>query len=111
MARILRGEIRWASLDPVIGREQRGIRPVLVLSHDVFNARSETVIAMVLTSKEPQVGFPLAFELSNHGLRRRSWVKTGQIRTLSLDRLGRKLGRASNEDVQHAINGLNEIIE
>ena len=44
MARILRGEIRWANLNPVRGREQSGNRPVLILSHDVFNERSGTVI-------------------------------------------------------------------
>ena len=46
MARILRGEIRWADLNPVRGREQAGLRPVLILSHDVFNERSGTVIAL-----------------------------------------------------------------
>lgn len=59
MARILRGEIRWADLDPVRGHEQAGHRPVLVLSHDVFNERSGTVIAVAVTSQEPRAGFPL----------------------------------------------------
>ena len=53
MARILRGEIYWADLDPAQGREQSGKRPVLIVSHDVFNERSGTVIAMALTS-QPQ---------------------------------------------------------
>ncbi|HXV82531.1 MAG TPA: type II toxin-antitoxin system PemK/MazF family toxin, partial [Candidatus Binatia bacterium] len=51
MARILRGEIRWADLNPVRGREQAGQRPVLILSQDVFNERSGTVIAVALTSQ------------------------------------------------------------
>jgi mRNA interferase MazF len=51
MARILRGEIRWADLSPGQGREQTGRRPVLILSHDVFNERSGTVIAMAVTSR------------------------------------------------------------
>ena len=51
MARILRGEIRWADLNPVRGHEQAGERPVLVLSHNVFNERSGTVIAVALTSR------------------------------------------------------------
>ena len=51
MARILRGEIRWADLNPVRGREQGGTRPVIILSQDVFNERSGTVIAMVITSQ------------------------------------------------------------
>jgi MFS family permease len=58
VARILRGDIRWADLNPVRGHEQAGMRPVLVLSHDVFNERSGTVIAMAMTSQEPRAGFP-----------------------------------------------------
>lgn len=52
MARILRGDIYWANLDPTRGHEQSGLRPVLVLSQDVFNDRSGTVIAVALTSQE-----------------------------------------------------------
>lgn len=51
MARVLRGEVRWAELDPTRGHEQAGRRPVLVLSQDVFNQRSGTVIAVALTSQ------------------------------------------------------------
>lgn len=75
MARILRGEIRWADLDPVRGREQAGARPVLVLSHDVFNERSGTVIAVALTSRPQRAGFPLTLELEVRGLPKKSWVK------------------------------------
>jgi mRNA interferase MazF len=82
LARILRGEIRWADLNPVRGREQAGLRPVLVLSHDVFNERSGTVIALALTSQEPRAGFPLTMESSARGLPKRSWIKISQIRTL-----------------------------
>ena len=53
MARILRGEIRWADLNPVRGHEQAGRHPVLIPNHDVFNERSGTVIAVALTSHEP----------------------------------------------------------
>ena len=62
MARILRGEIRWADLNPTRGREQAGQRPVLILSQDVFNERSGTVIAMALTSRRfiPLFGISLA---------------------------------------------------
>ena len=63
MARILRGEIRWADLNPVRGREQAGQRPVLILSHDVFNERSGTVIGVAMTSQEPRAGFPLTLWL------------------------------------------------
>ena len=57
MARILRGEIRWADLNPVRGSEPSGVRPVLVVSEDVFNERSGTVIAMAITSQPQRAGF------------------------------------------------------
>lgn len=110
MARILRGEIRWAHLNPVRGREQAGLRPVLVLSHDVFNDRSGTVIAIALTSQEPRAGFPLTLESNAPGLPKRSWVRISQIRTLSVERIGRRLARASDEEVDLVVEGLNEII-
>ena len=110
MARILRGEIRWAELDPVKGHEQTGRRPVLVLSHDVFNERSGTVIAMALTSQPQRAGFPLSFELNLRELPKRSWVKISQIRTLSVQRLGGRLSRVPPEVLDQVIEGLNEII-
>lgn len=73
MARILRGEVRWAELNPVKGNEQAGLRPVVILSQDIFNERSGTVIAMAITSQPQRAGFPLTFELesqtflSDHG--------------------------------------------
>ena len=85
MARILRGDIRWADLNPVRGRAQAGQRPVLVLSHDVFNERSGTVIAVAMTSQEPRAGFPLTLESRAAGLPKRSWIKISQIRTLSVE--------------------------
>ncbi len=110
MARVLRGEIYWAELNPAVGREQAGLRPVLVLSHEVFNRRSQTVIAMALTSQEPTAGFPLSLELAAARLPKRSWVKIGQIRTLSIDRLKQRLGVASAEELSQLIEGLVEII-
>ena len=110
MARILRGEIRWADLNPVRGREQAGLRPVLVLSHDVFNERSGTVIAVALTSQSPRAGFPLTLELRAAKLPKRSWVKISQIRTLAAERIGARLGRASPEEIAQVVEGLDEII-
>ena len=110
MARVLRGEIRWADLNPVRGREQAGLRPILVLSHDVFNERSGTVIAVALTSQAPRAGFPLTLESNAPGLPKRSWVKTSQIRTLAVERIGRRLAHASVEEVNRVVEGLNEII-
>ena len=110
MARILRGEIRWADLNPVRGREQAGLRPVLILSHDVFNERSGTVIAVALTSQAQSAGFPLTLELQSSRLPKKSWVKISQIRTLSVERVGAKLGVAQSEELAQVIEGLNEIV-
>ena len=110
MARILRGEIRWADLNPVRGREQAGLRPVLILSRDVFNERSGTVIAMALTSQPQKAGFPLTVELETGQLPKRSWVKISQIRTLAVERVGKILGRVAPEEISQVIEGLNEII-
>jgi mRNA interferase MazF len=110
MARILRGEVRWADLNPVRGHEQAGQRPVLVLSHDVFNERSGTVIAVAMTSQEPRAGFPLTLESKAAGLKKRSWIKIGQVRTLSVDRIGARLARASEEELARVLDGLNEIL-
>jgi mRNA interferase MazF len=110
MAGLLRGEIRWADLNPVRGREQAGLRPVLILSHDVFNERSGTVIAVALTSQPPRAGFPLTLELAHPHLPKRSWVKISKIRTLAVERIGKRLGRAAPEEVAQVIDGLLEII-
>jgi mRNA interferase MazF len=110
MARILRGEIRWADLNPVRGREQAGFRPVLILSHDVFNERSGTVIAMAITSQPQRAGFPLTLELESPKLPKRSWVKMSQIRTLSIERIGERIGEVSPEELDQVIEGLTEII-
>ena len=110
MARILRGEIRWADLNPVRGSEQAGLRPVLIISEDVFNERSGTVIAMAITSRPQRAGFPLTLELGSKGLREKSWVKISQIRTLSVERIGKKVGRAAPEELAQVTEGLNEIV-
>lgn len=110
MARILRGEPRWADLNPTRGREQAGNRPVLVLSQDVFNERSGTVIAVALTSQPQRAGFPLSLELGSRSLPKRSWVKISQVRTLSVERIGKLMGRATPEEFDLVIEGLNEII-
>lgn len=110
MARILRGDIYWADLNPVIGSEQGGLRPVLILSHNVFNDRSGTVIAVAITSQPPKAGYPLTMELSDTKLPQRSWVKISQIRILSTKRIGKKIAKASEEELALIIDGLNEII-
>jgi mRNA interferase MazF len=110
MARVLRGEIRWADLGTAKGHEQSGFRPVLILSHDIFNERSGTAIVTAITSQLPKAGFPLTLELKTGDLPKRSWVKISQVRTLSTARLGKLAGKVSPEDMSQIIEGLNEII-
>jgi mRNA interferase MazF len=76
----------------------------------VFNARSGTVIAVALTSQRPSAGFPLTLEVGSAQLPKPSWVKIGQIRTLSVQRIGRRLGVVSPEELAQVIEGLNEIL-
>ncbi len=110
MARILRGDIFWADLDPTRGREQSGPRPVLILSHEVFNQRSGTVIAVAITSQPQRAGFPLTLEIQSAKLPKQSWVKISQIRTLSTGRLGKRLARLSPEELNRVLEGLVEIV-
>jgi len=110
VAGILRGDIFWANLNPTIGHEQAGLRPVLILSHDVFNRKSGTVIAIAITSQPQKAGFPLTLELSSTKLPKKSWVKISQIRTLSIKRLRKKIGKSVINELELVIKGLNEII-
>jgi len=110
VARILRGEIWWADLNSVRGHEQAGVRPVLVISHDIFNQRSGTVIALAVTSQAPTAGFPLTMEIITARLPKRSWIKISQIRTLSVERLSSRLGAITPEELDDVIEGLNEIV-
>jgi mRNA interferase MazF len=97
-------------LDPVVGSEQAGLRPIIVISHDVFNERSATLIAVAVTSKEPRAGFPLTLEITSTKLPKRSWAKPSQVRTIAVERLRGKMGRLSDEEVQRIVDGVNEIV-
>jgi len=110
MARILRGDIFWADLNPTKGHEQAGMRPVLILSRDIFNDKSGTVIAIALTSQPQRAAFPLTLELTSPKLPKQTWAKISQIRTLSVERIGKRLGRVSDQELHQVIEGLNEII-
>ncbi|MCF7914927.1 MAG: type II toxin-antitoxin system PemK/MazF family toxin [Spirochaetaceae bacterium] len=110
MAGILRGEVYWADLNPVRGSEQAGLRPVLVISHDIFNEKSGTVIALALTSRPQRAGFPLTKELDSTKLPKKSWVKIGQIRTLSTERIGRRIAAIEQEELDRVVEGINELI-
>ena len=110
MARVLRGGVYWADLNPVRGREQGGVRPVLVISHDVFNGRSGTVIAVALMSRSQRAGFPLTLKMEKTELPEPSWIKLSQIRTLSTERLGWRLATVTAEELEQVIEGLLELI-
>ncbi|MDD5646640.1 MAG: type II toxin-antitoxin system PemK/MazF family toxin [Candidatus Bipolaricaulis sp.] len=110
MKRIRRGEIRWADLNPVRGSEQGGKRPVVIVSHDVFNERSGTVIALVVTSQPQKAAFPLTLQLDAAGMPKPSWVKISQVRTLSVDRIEGVIATLPDEELHRLIEGLNEII-
>jgi mRNA interferase MazF len=86
------------------------VRPVLIISHDVFNERSGTVIALALTSRPQKVGLPLALKLESPQLPKPSWVKISQVRLLSTLHLGKRVGRISAEEMQQVIEALFELV-
>ena len=110
MARIGRGDIYWADLEPTRGREQSGRRPVLVISHEVFNTHSGTVIALAVTSQPQRAGFPLTHSLPERILPKPSWVKISQIRTLSTERLSHKLTHLDEGEVNRIVEGLLDMV-
>jgi mRNA interferase MazF len=110
VAGILRGEIYWADLNPVRGKERAGLRPVLILSNDLFNRRSGTAIAMAITSQPQRAGFPLTFTLPENQLTKPSWVKISQVRTISIESLGKRMGALEKEDLDRILDGLVELI-
>jgi mRNA interferase MazF len=98
-------------LNPTVGSEQAGMRPVLILSKNIFNEKSGTVIAIALTSQPQKAGHPLTLELAKtRNLPKRSWAKISQIRTLSVQRLGAKITSANEEEISQIIEGLNKIL-
>jgi mRNA interferase MazF len=110
MAPILRGDIYWADLDPVRGHEQAGRRPVLILSHELFNRKSGTAIVAAVTSAPQRAGFPLSVELPAKQLPKPSWVKVSQVRTISVERLGKRIAHLEAERVADVVEGLLELI-
>ncbi len=110
MAGVLRGEIYWADLNPVRGHEQGGLRPVLILSHDLFNDRSGTVIALAITSQPQRAGYPLTWQVPPGTLPKASWVKISQLRTLSTERLGDRVGRLEETALRQLVDGLLQLI-
>ncbi len=99
MVIVKRGDIYYADLSPVVGSEQGGIRPVLIIQNDVGNKYSPTVIAAAITSKINKAKMPTHIELSakDYGLNKDSVILTEQIRTLDKKRLREKIGKLDGE--------------
>jgi mRNA interferase MazF len=106
MGRILKGSVVWANLNPAVGHEQRGLRPVLIISDTYFNEKSGTVIALALTSKIPKAGYPLTKKILSINLPKTSWVKISQIRTLSIERIKAHIGLLDTEELNEIIDAL-----
>lgn len=110
MVKRLRGDIVWANLNPTQGHEQQGHRPVLIVSHSIFNQKSGTVIAMPITSQPQRAGFPLTYRLAEDTLAKDAWVKISQIRVLATTRLGDYMARIEASEVNKILEGLQEIL-
>jgi mRNA interferase MazF len=108
-ASIKRGDIWWADLNPTRGREQNGIRPIVVISCNALNRSSGTVICVPLTSSEPRAGFPLTLEITATDLPKRSWAKISQVRVLSIDRLTDRIGSIEPEELDQIQTGLMQL--
>lgn len=105
---VKRGDIYYADLSPVVGSEQGGVRPVLIIQNDVGNKYSPTVIAAAITSRINKAKMPTHIELSaaEYGLNKDSVVLLEQIRTIDKKRLREKIGRLDNELMDKVNNAL-----
>ena len=99
---IRRGEIYYADLSPVVGSEQGGLRPVLIVQNDIGNKYSPTVIAAAITSQKDKSRLPthISLQADGTGLARDSVVLLEQIRTIDKTRLKEKMGRLDNGSMQ-----------
>ena len=104
---IKRGDMFYADLSPVVGSEQGGIRPVLIIQNDLGNKYSPTVIAAAITSQTNKTKLPTHIEIegnSAQGLKNNSVILTEQIRTIDKSRLKEKIGHIDDELVMNKIN-------
>ena len=108
---IKRGDMFYADLSPVVGSEQGGVRPVLIIQNDVGNKHSPTVIAAAITSQTGKNKLPTHIEIGsqNNGLKADSVVLTEQIRTIDKSRLKEKIGHISDENLIKKINSALEL--
>lgn len=108
MSIVKRGDIYYADLSPVVGSEQGGMRPVLIVQNDTGNKHSPTVIAAAITSQTGKAKLPTHIELTGHsvGLTRDSVILLEQIRTLDKSRLREKMGRLDGETMNRVDNAI-----
>jgi mRNA interferase MazF len=97
---IKRGELYYATLDPVIGSEQGGKRPVLILQNDIGNKHSPTVVVAAITSRLGKAKLPTHVNLSSEKLSKDSIVLLEQIRTIDKCRLVEYIGKATSEEME-----------
>lgn len=106
MKQMKRGEIYYADLSPVVGNEQDGIRPVLILQNDIGNKHSPTTIVAAITGRKTRTDFPTHVNIMADGLKNESIVLLEQIRTIDKSRLDEYIGKidkATMAKVDHAI--------
>lgn len=105
---VRRGDIYFADLSPVVGSEQGGIRPVLIVQNNVGNRHSPTVIAAAITSQIGKARLPTHIELSarTYGLSRDSVILLEQVRTIDKKRLKEKMGRLDEQLMQEVDSAL-----
>ena len=103
---IKRGDMFYADLSPVVGSEQGGIRPVLIIQNDIGNKHSPTVIAAAITSQTGKNKLPTHIEIGSqdNGLKADSVVLTEQIRTIDKSRLKEKIGHIDDEKIINQVN-------
>ena len=103
---IKRGDMFYADLSPVVGSEEGGIRPVLIIQNDTGNKYSPTVIAAAITSQTGKNKLPTHIEIgsNDNGLKSDSVVLTEQIRTIDKSRLKEKIGHITDREVMNQVN-------
>ena len=103
---VRRGDMFYADLSPVIGSEQGGIRPVVIIQNDIGNKHSPTVIAAAITSQTGKNKLPTHIEIGieESGLKTDSVILTEQIRTIDKSRLKEKIGHIDDDIVMNKIN-------
>ena len=108
MSIVKRGDIFYADLSPVVGSEQGGMRPVLIVQNDTGNKHSPTVIAAAITSQTGKAKLPTHIELSGQsvGLTRDSVILLEQIRTIDKSRLKEKMGRLDGDTMTKVDNAI-----